>query len=995
MKYLFITIFSCYSIILSSAIINIPADQPTIQEGINVSVDSDTILVQPGTYFELINYNGKNITVASQYLTTQDTAYISQTIIDGNNNERVVSFINGETENAKLIGLTIKNGYGTYYGPNNAGGAGIYILNSSPSIEYNIIEDNCSYWYVNGCGIGMQNSSAKIRNNIIKNNDGGYNGGGIYVYQSDNVEIEKNIISEHLTQSGNGMAYGAGICVNLSNNITISKNLFFDNSVDCGRGSSIAFKTSSGIISGNTIYRLASNNGISIYNSSNSTMEIENSVLWSDELQFNAEIYSEGYITISFSNIKSGFDGIGNISRDPLFSNVNEIDFHLTLQSSCINSGNPASPFDPDNTRADMGFYNFDLDNYGSLTGIVTLSPGIGEMNNVIVTTNDFCVTPYSDGNYTFNLLPGLYDLTATLGLHNSQTIENVQVIQNNVTSNVNFNLINSSSNILIEIKQDGTGDFTTIQEGIDAAISGDTILVNSGTFIENIQIVEKNIILGSLFMSTADSSFISNTILDGNSENSVIFIQDVPDSILVIDGFTIRNGNAVLEGGGIYSRYSSPTIINCILTDNYSDPKGGGIYCEYSTLSVRNCLFQNNTAYFNGGGIASRFSTMNIFNNIFTNNNTIHDNSTGGGLYCYYSIPNIEHCHFTENTAPGGGGAIQFMHNQDKFSMENNIITNNNGNCGGGIKIHGMSAGSINNNLITGNQAIVGGGIYIQTTIIDPQTPNIINSTISNNQAEMYGGGVFFAEFSNSDIINTIIWGNESDIGEQICLNSWYSDPNFYYSDIESGFTSFGYTGSASIEYYDGIYENNINIDPIFTNIEENTFALSNNSPCIDAGMPDTLGLNLPATDLIGNMRIWDGDGDGSEIIDMGAYEYGAPPYVDVNEPIIPHSSSNIYSLSNYPNPFNPSTSISFELSNEQNEQIGLVIYNLKGQRVKDLSTSLSHPEFIEGRGKTMYSVIWSGDNDSGNPVSSGIYFYKLKTGNTTKAVKKCLLLK
>jgi hypothetical protein len=95
---------------LYSTIINVPADQPTIQTGINVAVDTDTVLVQPGTYIENINYNGKLITVASLFLTTQDTTYISQTIIDGNQNGSVVTFINDEDSTAVLCGFTITNG---------------------------------------------------------------------------------------------------------------------------------------------------------------------------------------------------------------------------------------------------------------------------------------------------------------------------------------------------------------------------------------------------------------------------------------------------------------------------------------------------------------------------------------------------------------------------------------------------------------------------------------------------------------------------------------------------------------------------------------------------------------------------------------------------------------------------------------------------------------------------------------------------------------------
>ncbi len=71
--------------IIKSEIINVPGDQPAIQAGITASSAGDTVLVQPGTYYENINFTGKNIAVASLFLTTGDTAYISQTIINGNN----------------------------------------------------------------------------------------------------------------------------------------------------------------------------------------------------------------------------------------------------------------------------------------------------------------------------------------------------------------------------------------------------------------------------------------------------------------------------------------------------------------------------------------------------------------------------------------------------------------------------------------------------------------------------------------------------------------------------------------------------------------------------------------------------------------------------------------------------------------------------------------------------------------------------------------------
>ena len=87
---------------------------------------------------------------------------------------------------------------------------------------------------------------------------------------------------------------------------------------------------------------------------------------------------------------------------------------------------------------------------------------------------------------------------------------------------------------------------------------------------------------------------------------------------------------------------------------------------------------------------------------------------------------------------------------------------------------------------------------------------------------------------------------------------------------------------------------------------------------------------------------------------------------------------------LSNYPNPFNPSTTISFNLTTEITEDTELVIYNLKGQKIKQLSA-------ISGR----QSVIWDGTDENNQPVSSGIYLYQLKVDGTSIAGNKCLLLK
>jgi len=92
-------------------------------------------------------------------------------------------------------------------------------------------------------------------------------------------------------------------------------------------------------------------------------------------------------------------------------------------------------------------------------------------------------------------------------------------------------------------------------------------------------------------------------------------------------------------------------------------------------------------------------------------------------------------------------------------------------------------------------------------------------------------------------------------------------------------------------------------------------------------------------------------------------------------------------YELINYPNPFNPTTTISFNLTTEITDSIELVIYNIKGQEMKQLNSN----QISAGQN----SIIWNGTDKYGHPVSSGVYYYSLKLNGKTVATKKCLLLK
>jgi hypothetical protein len=196
----FIFVFFILLTFLAATIINVPDDQPTIQAGIDAATDTDTVLVAEGTYFENIDFIGKAITVASNFLIDADTLHIANTIINGSQPTdpdfgSVVTFATNEDTTSVITGFTLTEGSGTFYEAwNGTYGGGVFCNNSSPKIIYNIITNN----HAEGSG-GIDcslNSSPIIMNNVISNNTStAYDGGGIVFWNNCNAFLDGNIIS--------------------------------------------------------------------------------------------------------------------------------------------------------------------------------------------------------------------------------------------------------------------------------------------------------------------------------------------------------------------------------------------------------------------------------------------------------------------------------------------------------------------------------------------------------------------------------------------------------------------------------------------------------------------------------------------------------------------------------------------------------------------------------------------------------------------------------
>ena len=297
------------NIIASATIINIPDDYPTIQQGIDASIDGDTVLVQPGTYVENINFNGHNIVLGSSFLTTGDSSFIHSTIISESGPDGNVAFENGEDSTTAIIGFTIQDG-------NAIEGAGIYCYNSGPIIRNNVIKNNrADGGDSGGGGIACINSSPLIEYNVIYGNYAYIAGGGIGCRDNSNPRIINNTIYGNST----GPNYGGGGLVCINSNPQVSNTIFWGNSADYG-------------------------GGILCYESS---PVITNTIFWDNEP--NEISIDGGSPEITFCDIQDGWDGEGNIDTDPLFRDPENGDFHLmdtvcgdTLDSPCIDAGSPA-----------------------------------------------------------------------------------------------------------------------------------------------------------------------------------------------------------------------------------------------------------------------------------------------------------------------------------------------------------------------------------------------------------------------------------------------------------------------------------------------------------------------------------------------------------------------------------------------------------------------------------------------------------------------------
>jgi len=419
---------------------------------------------------------------------------------------------------------------------------------------------------------------------------------------------------------------------------------------------------------------------------------------------------------------------------------------------------------------------------------------------------------------------------------------------------------------------------FDAIQEGIDASVNGDTVLVADGLYTG---VGNRDIdFLGRAITVQSDNG-PDNCVLDGSGTYGYrgFIFHNGEGAGSRLEGFTINDFKA-FDGSGIRCSSASPSIIGNVISNGYAND-GGGIYLYKSSAvidgnTISGCVAGSDVDSGDGGGICG-YGTGNvrIWRNTISDN---HANGGGGGIYCEMDAASIigntirgntcdtyeggglsirgcttpviahnlitdNHAHDAGTWASAYGGGVSCVNCPAALILNNRITDNLADHVGGGIYLSWSASALLANNLIAGNEAKPayewgGGGICCGSASI-----TMVNTTLVGNTGDK-GGGLYLDSDTSVTMTNSIVRDNIATAGDQIRLgyNSGASiELTVAHNDIQGGESAVLVMPGGTLNWAPG----NIDADPLFVTGSDGDYYLSQvaagqgaDSPCVDAGL-------------------------------------------------------------------------------------------------------------------------------------------------------------
>ncbi len=509
-------------------------------------------------------------------------------------------------------------------------------------------------------------------------------------------------------------------------------------------------------------------------------------------------------------------------------------------------------------------------------------------------------------------------------------------------------------------VHPDGSGLFQEIQPAIDTANPGDTVLVMPGVYKgplnRDLDFLGKDICVISAGGSSA-------TTIDCEYSGRGFYLQSGESRAALIRGFHIIHGGGGdrFTCGGIRCTDSSPAIED-IWVEQSDVSNAGGIELLYSSPLIQNSRVESNTVAANAGGLSIGYSDSTVVSNCIVSGNW--GSGSGGGVSISHSIVTIDNVHFVDNYAYRGG-AIYSWHSE--VTILNCTFEGNQAQDGAGIyesdsslliqdcDFHGNyatrwgaalyfkdSLGSMVEDCdIQGNNSAYGAIVQI----MDSSTPTLRRlSIVDNNHGDGISAGCCYVAGIIEDCLIAFNRGGYG-ISENPAGLSWV--------DVSCSNVFGNEYGEYEDNDYTGI-NGNIYADPLFCEADFSSLGLAQESPC------------LPPNNSCG--------------VTMG--NHGADcTLTSVQTP----TALGVELRANYPNPFNPSTTIPFTL--DRVRRVSLRIYEPSGRLLRSL---IEEQTLTAGS----HSYVWNGLDDRGRTVSSGVYFCRLATEAGTIA-RPMLLVK